>query len=223
VKVSPRPPPRRAITTPSNAWRRVFSPSLTRTITLTVSPASNFGMSVRSPSRATCSISSSPIGTSFSRVCAFPASGLRAAIVALRGRERLPQVGPAFPGESLRLLLPPRGDGRVIPREQDPGHLVTANLSGSGVTGRTEQPIVMRVGACRLVIADGPRQQPDHGVDHAQCRRLTARQHEISDRYLFGTQDVDHSLVDVLVVATHDGELFCQRPSHCIVVSEASS
>src|SRR5882672_1058396 len=53
VKVALMPAPRRAMHTPSNACRRSLSPSRTRTITRTVSPGSNAGRSVRSPSRST--------------------------------------------------------------------------------------------------------------------------------------------------------------------------
>src|SRR5437660_6314850 len=52
VKVSLMPPPRRPMHTPSNAWRRSFSPSRTRTITRTVSPGSKAGMLVFNPSRS---------------------------------------------------------------------------------------------------------------------------------------------------------------------------
>src|SRR5438105_4869778 len=53
VNVSLMPPPRRAMQMPSNACRRSFSPSRTRTITRTVSPGANAGMSVFNPSRST--------------------------------------------------------------------------------------------------------------------------------------------------------------------------
>src|SRR3989449_6759402 len=53
VNVSLMPPPRRAMQMPSNAWRRSFSPSRTRTITRTVSPGAKAGMSVFRPSRST--------------------------------------------------------------------------------------------------------------------------------------------------------------------------
>src|SRR5262245_28577178 len=53
VKVSFTPPPRRAMQMPSNAWRRSFSPSRTRTMTRSVSPGAKAGMSVFSPSRST--------------------------------------------------------------------------------------------------------------------------------------------------------------------------
>src|SRR2546421_108757 len=49
VNVSLMPPPRRAMQMPSNACRRSFSPSRTRTITRTVSPGANAGMSVFTP------------------------------------------------------------------------------------------------------------------------------------------------------------------------------
>src|SRR5512133_4400741 len=50
VKVALTPEPRRAMHTPSNAWIRSFSPSLTRTFTRMVSPAREGGMFVRSHS-----------------------------------------------------------------------------------------------------------------------------------------------------------------------------
>src|SRR5947207_13288607 len=50
VKDSLTPLPRRAMHTPSNAWRRSLSPSFTRTLTRSVSPARKAGTSVRSHS-----------------------------------------------------------------------------------------------------------------------------------------------------------------------------
>src|SRR2546430_1857484 len=53
VKVSLMPPPRRAMQMPSNACRRSFSPSRTRTMTRSVSPGAKAGISVFRPSRST--------------------------------------------------------------------------------------------------------------------------------------------------------------------------
>src|SRR6266566_5290303 len=53
VNVSLMPPPRRAMQIPSNACRRSFSPSRTRTMTRTVSPGAKAGISVFRPSRST--------------------------------------------------------------------------------------------------------------------------------------------------------------------------
>src|SRR2546426_8774959 len=55
VKVSFTPPPRRAMQIPSNACRRSFSPSRTRTMTRTVSPGAKEGMMSRKFSITTCS------------------------------------------------------------------------------------------------------------------------------------------------------------------------
>src|SRR5882762_9955399 len=55
VNVSLMPPPRRAMQMPSNAWRRSFSPSRTRTMTRTVSPGANAGIFARKFSLATSS------------------------------------------------------------------------------------------------------------------------------------------------------------------------
>src|SRR6266566_3743694 len=72
VNVSLMPPPRRAMQIPSNACRRSFSPSRTRTMTRTVSPGAKAGISVFRPSRWTAlsfSITYSP--------CSNQRSGLR--------------------------------------------------------------------------------------------------------------------------------------------------
>src|SRR5437016_12528636 len=55
VKVSLMPPPRRAMQIPSNACRRSFSPSRTRTMTRTVSPGAKAGILSRRFSITTCS------------------------------------------------------------------------------------------------------------------------------------------------------------------------
>src|SRR5688572_22925207 len=178
VKFSEMPPPRLAITRPSNAWRRSFSPSFTRTMTRTVSPGSKAGMSARRPSLAAAAKRSIVTPSAPSRrTVEIPPS-----LVMIPG----PQVGPALAGEPLRLFLPPCLDLGMIARPQHLGHLEPPVHGRPGIAGRAQQPVVVRVAAGRLVIAERSGQQPYHRIDHAEGGRLAAAQDEVAHRNLLG-------------------------------------
>src|SRR5689334_21413863 len=94
----------------------------------------------------------------------------------------LPQVLPPLPRQPLRLRLPPRIDAGMIARPEHFGHLEAAILGRPGVTRRAQEPVVMRIAAGALVIAQGAREEPHHRVEDADRRRLAAREDEIAHR-----------------------------------------
>src|SRR2546425_9202395 len=173
VKVSLIPPPRRAMQMPSNAWRRSFSPSRTRTITRTVSPGSNAGMFVFKPSRSIALNRSIPSASLF---------------LGMPG----PQVGPALARQPLGFPRAPRRDLLVVATQQYRGHVHPAIARRPRVARRGEQPVVVRIGRGGLVVAERARQAAHHGVDHAQRRRLAPRQHEIADPQPFRAEAGRH-------------------------------
>src|SRR5213075_989210 len=176
------PPPRRAMHTPSNAWRRSFSPSRTRTITRTVSPAWKAGMFVLSPSR---SIARS--------LCIHAPSSFSVA---------RPQIGPPFARQAFVLRHSPCRNLVVIAAQQYVRYVQAAIARRPRVAGRRQQAVVVRIARRRLVIPERTREQSHHRIYHTQRRRLAARQHEITDRCFFRSKDIHHSLIDVLVVPT---------------------
>src|SRR2546425_4658121 len=169
VKVALMPAPRRAIHTPSNACSRSLSPSRTRTMTRTVSPGSNAGRSVRNPSRSTalnrsiaCSLS--PSVRPWVASCALFFQPLR------------PQIGPPLARDALDFRRAPLRNLVVIAAQQYRRDIQSAIAERPGVARRRQHSVVVRVRRGRLVVAQGPREQPHHGVDDAQRRRLSARE-----------------------------------------------
>src|SRR5690348_17127756 len=211
VKFSLMPPPRLAITRPSKAWSRSLSPSRTRTMTRTVSPGSNAGMSVRKPSRATSANrsiveSSAPSGAWCLQVtlmytacrravqavephrpgeahrlrpCPSGARTLPARLGPFIRHVLLPQIRPPFPGEPLGLRPAPRLDPCVVARAEDVRHREPPIFRRPGVARRAQEPIVVRIAARALVVAEGAGEQPHHRVEDAHCRRLPAREDEV--------------------------------------------
>src|SRR2546428_3106548 len=171
VKVSLMPPPRRAMQMPSNACRRSFSPSRTRTITRTVSHGSNAGMFVIKPSRSIALNRSIPSPSLF---------------LGMPG----PQVGPALARQPLGFPRAPRRDLLVVATQQYRGHVHPAIARRPRVARRGEQPVLVRNGRRGPLVPERARQEAHHRVDHAQRPRLAARQHENADRQLFRAQAV---------------------------------
>jgi hypothetical protein len=78
----------------------------------------------------------------------------------------------------------------------------------------------MRIGAGRLVVAEGAGEQPHHRIEDTQRRRLSARQHEVSEGDFLGGQMVRHALVDILVVAAEQRQFLPERPAHRVIVGK---
>src|SRR3990172_6973326 len=126
VKEAPLPPPRLRITTPSNACSRSFSPSMTLTQTLTVSPGRkpprSFLSSPASTMRIASIIGSLPLvhEVRWHSALAEPIGPL---LLFRRQIGRLEQLGPALPCPPDGHQAPPAGDPAVVPGEQDLRHL----------------------------------------------------------------------------------------------------
>src|SRR5881227_3002650 len=143
-----------------------FDPGDTvRTMTRTVSPGSNAGRLVLRPSRS----------TALSRSIRSPS------ILITR-----PQIGPPFACQPLGLRRPPGRDLLVVTAQQYRRDIHSAIARRPRVARRGEQTVVMRVARRRLMIAQRLGEQPHHGVEHAQRRRLPPRQHEVAERQLLG-------------------------------------
>src|SRR5690606_13366607 len=71
-----------------------------------------------------------------------------------------PQVGPPFGGEPLRFSPAPGGDGRVVAGAEDRRHFPAPVLRGPGPARRAQEPVVVRVAAGGLVVAERAGQQP---------------------------------------------------------------
>src|SRR3954451_8377723 len=124
-------------------------------MTRTVSPGSNAGMSVRMPSRAT-SANRSMVGPSAPAGAWCDRAANKLLCLAHPVIPTLvpgPQVGPPIAGEPLGLRFAPGGDPGMIPREQHVGDGQPAVLGRPGVARRTQESIVVRVRAGRLVVA----------------------------------------------------------------------
>ena len=177
-------------------------------------PASNAGMSVR---RALAG-HRPPI------VSMRPASAQRSAdsMSPVRPRRDAPahRSGRRSRVSRSACCLPPRLDLRVVARAQHLGNRQPPILRRPGVARRAQQPVVVRVGAGRLVVAQRAGQQPHHRVEHAERRRLAAREHEVAERQLLRGQPVGHPLVHVLVVAAEQREPLLQREPHRVGVPE---
>src|SRR3989475_8820329 len=180
VNVSLMPPPRRPMHTPSKARRRSFSPSRTRTITRTVSPGSKGGRLVFNPSRSIALSRSIPLPS----------------ILQLR-----PEIRAPCARQPLSFRRAPRRNPFMVTAQQYVGDRHPAILRRPGVTRRRQQAVVVRVRRRRFVVPTRDSMEAYYPVEDTLRRRFPTRQHEVSDRDLFGPQAVGHALVYVLVVA----------------------
>src|SRR5690349_11886265 len=127
VNVALIPAPRRPMQTPSNACSRSLSPSRTRTITRTVSPGSNAGMLVLSPSRSTAR-------SLFMTVSLYPSC----LVVLFRQ-----QIGPPLARQPLGFGLAPPRDLRVVAAQQYRRHIHSAIARRPGIARRRQQAVVV--------------------------------------------------------------------------------
>src|SRR5580765_6413557 len=123
VKDAPTPSPRFLMTTPSNACSRSFSPSMTFTEILTVSPGAKPPRSFLSSPASTIRIASMGPISSVDKVGRRPAlsQAVHPLLFLRREVRRLQQVGPALPRPRERHDLAPPGDLAVVARQQDVG------------------------------------------------------------------------------------------------------
>src|SRR5690348_6419618 len=117
VKAECRPRLRRAITTPSNACTRSRLPSVTLTLTITVSPAANGGSL-----RPICAVSNCSMILFMGLTLVFPFEFFQQALVVVAQRQIFQQVRTTQPGAAQRLHPAPARDRRVVARQQHRRH-----------------------------------------------------------------------------------------------------
>ena len=105
-----------------------------------------------------------------------------------------------------RLLLSPLLDAGVVPGQQHLRNPHAAELRRTGELRASGQLTTERVLRQRARVADHPRHQASHRVDHDHGRDLASTEHVIADRDLTGRQACAHPVVDPLVAPAHDDQ-----------------
>ncbi len=108
--------------------------------------------------------------------------------------------GPQPPRLLPRDPLTEAADLLVAAVEQHVGHFPAAKLGWTRPVGAVQQAFPMsrlleRFEGRRAFIAQNPRQQARHGIDHHRGGQLSAAQDIIADRDLFVGQVLGHALV----------------------------
>src|SRR3954469_12386867 len=157
VNVARAPPRCIPITMPSNTWMRSLSPSRTLTCTRTVSPGLIAGRWVSCPR--------STVSTAVMTLLPF----------------LLQQIRTVGACALERLLPPPLFNLFVVPRQQHGGHDMAAELSGTGVLRKIQQPARERVARDRRLVTHHPGNQSRDRVENHQRGEFASRQHVIAD------------------------------------------
>src|SRR5262245_27151199 len=157
-----RPRLRLAMTMPSNACRRLRSPSTTLTLTTTVSPGPKSGTS---RFRRLISSCSSVLIRSIASPLVFLLEFVQQLLIFLAQLPRLQQVRASQPGPAQRLLQPPAPDVLVVPGHQHFGHLRARVRLRPRVLRAVEQPVGERFLDRGGVVAQCAGQLPHHRVD----------------------------------------------------------
>src|SRR5438876_9750696 len=141
VKVSESPAPRRPATMPWKIWERSFSPSITRTCTLTVSPGRKSEKSF-----LRCGLSTDftrSMGLTSSRSGLVLAADLRKQALLFLGQFLfLEQILASLERPPQRFLPAMPLDQGVVAREQHLRHLHAAIFGRTGIVRAVEAPLV---------------------------------------------------------------------------------
>src|SRR5215831_16188437 len=220
VKDAPAPSPRRRITTPSNAWSRSFSPSMTFTDTLTVSPGTNPTRSFLSSPASTIRIASiSPI-SSVDVVGRRPALSKAVHPLLFLGRQvrRLEQLRAPLPRAPHGHDAPPAPNPAVIAREQDRWDRPVAEHLGARVLRVLEQAPRERVVRGGGLLAERAGHESRHRLGDHEGGQLAAAEHVVADRQLLIHEMLAHALVHTLVAAAHQDQVRPARqlPRHLL-------
>src|SRR5262245_12790377 len=221
------PPPRWRITTPSKAWRRSFSPSMTLTETFTVSPGPKPLRSFLSCPASTILMASmtAPLLVSFGGLCdevrgpATLAEPVHPFLLFRREVGRLQEIGPAPPCPPHRHDPPPLRDAAVVAREQRRRHAEPAPDLWAGVLGMLQEPrgsarerVVLR----RIVLAEDAGPEPRDRVGNHQRGQLAPGEDVVADRQLLVDDALAEALVHALVAPAHQDQMRPRRqlPRH---------
>src|SRR5579872_2245269 len=190
VMVSLMPVLLRAMTVPSNTWRRSLSPSLILTCTLMVSPGRNSGWVAclflfRILAMVAFCIISSLLSQTFQQIRTLPLG--------------------FFP----RCASTPLANLFVVAANQHCGHLPAAKLRGPGVMWPVEQPFL----AERLVhggafIPQHSGFEASHRIHHHRGSQFAPAQYVIANRQLVLSQMVRNPLIHAFVAAADQDQFF---------------
>src|ERR1700730_3886687 len=197
---------------------RVRSPSTTLTLTSTVSPGANGGISLPLETRAISS--RSIVSRIFMAHLRAPLRG-RFERTANRGRPRLydiaralsflfrplattPQIGPPFAGGPRRLAAAPRRHLAVIAGDERLRDRLALELLRPSVLWIFQQPRLEALIGARRLLAPHAGQQPHAGVEQRIGGDLASGQYEVADGNLFQAARGDDALIDALVAAADE-------------------
>src|SRR5258705_9615257 len=224
VKVEPRCPRFRRMTSPSKIWIRALSPSLIFVCTRTVSPTRKAGTWPRASGFtffcSTSSIAFARIFAPLLRTCLCRVSycslktkesssffSLEQAQVLGREAELLEQVRAPFPRAQERLPPAPARDAGVVPAEQRLGNARPAEFGRPGVLRPLQHHLAReRLAGGALLVAEDAGQEPRDGLDHRHRRHLASLKHEVAQGQLLVHVRED-ALVHALVPPAHQDEL----------------
>src|ERR1700674_2400981 len=197
---------------------RVRSPSTTLTLTSTVSPGANAGISL--PLESLAISSRSIVSRIFMAHLGPPLRG-RSERTEDRGRPRLydiartlsflfrplatlPQIGPPLAGRPLRLAAAPRRHLAVITGNEHLGDRAALELLRPGVLRVFQEARLETLVGARRLLAHHPRQKPYAGIEQRVGGDLASRQHEVAHGTLFEAARGDDPFVDALIAAADE-------------------
>ena len=190
--------------TPSKAWTRSRVPSITLTLTRSVSPGRKSGTGRSARRRSICSCSSCRSGSSHPRLVA--GAGLARRPPRFRCREVPSRSGRRDFVIACACCLAPGADPGVMARQQHVGHRAPLPHLRPGVVRVFEQAGGEALLGQRGGSADHARAAAARRRRSGPWRRARRRKHEIAERDLEEAARLDHALVDALVAAAqqHD-------------------
>jgi hypothetical protein len=121
------------------------------------------------------------------------------------------QVRAALEGPAQGLHPSPDRHALVVTRPEHTGNRPAAELRRPRVLGVLQEPFSEALVLGRGRVAQGPRKQTGHRLDHDQGRQLAACNYDVADRQLAIDQVVGDPLVHALVPAAQQREALCVR------------
>ena len=121
------------------------------------------------------------------------------------------QIRTECPGAFQGLFVLPGGNLLRIAGEQDLGDLPAVELGGTGIDGRGQEAVLEGIGQGARLVAQGARQQPDHGIGDDGGRQLAAAEHVVPHRDLPRDQMLPDPVVHSFVMAAQDHQVLHAR------------
>src|SRR5215471_8574697 len=149
---------------------------------------------------------------------------LTISIVLVHRPVTLPQIGPAFAGKALSLGQPPPAYPPMIARDEHFGDRAILPEGWSSILRILQQPLGETLIKERIGTSDDPRQEPNTGIDHRDCRGFPARQHKVAKAYLFDGAGFQQAFIDALeTAADHAYTRHCCKLAHPLLIEPAPS